>query len=297
MRPVPRSWGPSEVLRFLAAFVTTISLAAAVVALAGPAPPTDSSRPSAGSSTLSAPDSPAPPSPTPGSSDPATQSPAATSTGPSVAPSTPQPTLPPVAVTVSDRLRVRSLPRVSTDSIKFEPVLPLGTMLLVLDGPVEGSGYTWYMVEPVSFSGLSGPGFGWVAIAGKDGERWVGELPTPVLAYAGTTDYEVDGAAYVRYTLQIANWQALPTEMFAAAPDLPPCGLNPAASRTWIEVRETGSDGYLNGFCALGAPQELQGLWFATPRAAARPTSVYVTLTDRRVDLVLRSNAVTIPAP
>lgn len=78
-----------------------------------------------------------------------------------------------VVVTVSDRLRVRSQPRVSDDSIKYEPVLPLGTELLVTDGPVSASGYTWYKVEPVSFAGLDGPGYGWVAMAGKDGEPWI----------------------------------------------------------------------------------------------------------------------------
>ncbi len=77
-------------------------------------------------------------------------------------------------VTVSDRLRVRSEPRVSDDSTKYEPLLPLGTELLVLDGPVSASGYTWYKVAPVSFSRLEGPGFGWVAMAGKDGEPWIG---------------------------------------------------------------------------------------------------------------------------
>ena len=78
-----------------------------------------------------------------------------------------------VVVTVSDRLRVRSEPRVSDDSIMYEPVLPLGTELTVLDGPVSASGYTWYKVVPVSFVGLEGPGFGWVAVADKDGEPWI----------------------------------------------------------------------------------------------------------------------------
>jgi hypothetical protein len=80
-------------------------------------------------------------------------------------------------VTVSDRLRVRSEPRVSDDSIKYEPVLPLGTELLVLDGPISASGYTWYRVAPVSFDGLEGPGYGWVALAGKDGEPWIATCP------------------------------------------------------------------------------------------------------------------------
>ena len=82
-----------------------------------------------------------------------------------------------VVVTVSDRVQVRSEPRVSDDSIKYEPVLPLRTELLVLDGPVSASGYTWYQVAPVSFDGLDGPGYGWVAMAGTDGEPWVATCP------------------------------------------------------------------------------------------------------------------------
>jgi serpin B len=55
----------------------------------------------------------------------------------------------------------------------YEPVLPLGTELTVLDGPVSASGYVWYKVAPVSFVGLEGPGYGWVAMAGTDGEPWI----------------------------------------------------------------------------------------------------------------------------
>ena len=76
-------------------------------------------------------------------------------------------------VTVSDRLRVRSQPWVGDDSVKFEPLLPLGTELRVLDGPASGSGYVWYLVEPIAFSLSDGPGYGWVAMAGKDGEPWI----------------------------------------------------------------------------------------------------------------------------
>ena len=78
-----------------------------------------------------------------------------------------------VVVTVSDELVVRSEPRVSDDSIMYKPWLPLGTELYVLGGPVSGSGYTWYKVAPVSFGELEGPGYGWVAMAGKDGEPWI----------------------------------------------------------------------------------------------------------------------------
>ena len=84
-----------------------------------------------------------------------------------------------VAVTVSDRLRVRSEPRVGDDSLLYDPVLPLGTELFVLDGPVSASGYTWYKVAPASFAGLAGPGYGWVAAAGKDGEQWIAPAQGP----------------------------------------------------------------------------------------------------------------------
>lgn len=55
-----------------------------------------------------------------------------------------------IVITVSAELRVRSLPRVSDDSVKYEPVLPLGTKLHVLEGPVLDSGFVWYKVQPVA---------------------------------------------------------------------------------------------------------------------------------------------------
>ena len=120
-------------------------------------------------------------------------SPAGTATPTAVSPAAPVPYSGPnlplldrVVVTVSDRLRVRSEPRVSDDSIMYEPVLPIGTELTVLDGPVSSSGYTWYKVAPVSFSGLDGPGYGWVALAGIDGEPWIA-LPEAPIALAQAT--------------------------------------------------------------------------------------------------------------
>lgn len=74
------------------------------------------------------------------------------------------------ATTVVDGVRVRSAPRVADDSIKFEPVLPLGTQLYVLDGPVNASGYAWYEVVPLTSRTLPS---GWVASADRDGEPWI----------------------------------------------------------------------------------------------------------------------------
>jgi hypothetical protein len=75
-----------------------------------------------------------------------------------------------VTALADDGLRVRSKPRISDDSFKHEPLLPLGTDLLVLDGPVSGSGYEWYDVVPLSSGDLPS---GWVASADRDGTPWI----------------------------------------------------------------------------------------------------------------------------
>src|SRR4029078_2209875 len=51
-----------------------------------------------------------------------------------------------VAPTVEPDLRVRSRPEVSDESMKYEPLLERGDALYVLDGPVEGSGYSWFNI-------------------------------------------------------------------------------------------------------------------------------------------------------
>jgi len=125
---------------------------------------------------------------TPTPSPTASTGPAPTSTAtPSATPASvasPTPSADPfvgtVAVTVSDRLRVRSQPRVSDDSIKYEPVLPLGTKLQVVGGPVEASGYTWYEVEPVSLTLAGGAQRGWVAMADHDGTPWIALAEPPI---------------------------------------------------------------------------------------------------------------------
>ena len=116
----------------------------------------------------------------PGSSDsPATPS-AVPSPSPSVAPPSPAPTLTPsdapesivdvVTTIADDGLRVRSQPGVGDDSQMLEPLLPIGTALLVLQGPVSASGYEWFEVVPLTSRDLPS---GWIASASRDGEPWV----------------------------------------------------------------------------------------------------------------------------
>ena len=151
-------------------------LAAVIGLVAGCSTSSPSSSQRAGSPTPSQATRPATPTAAPSSSPAAT--PALTPTEPPVAL---DPFVGKVVVTVSDNLVVRSEPRVSDDSVMYKPWLSTGTALKVLDGPVSGSGYTWYEVEPVSFAALSGLGHGWVAMAGKDGEPWIA-LAEPEIA-------------------------------------------------------------------------------------------------------------------
>ena len=75
---------------------------------------------------------------------------------------------------VTDDLRVRSMPGVSDDSKKLGPLLQDGVVVFVLDGPVQASGYDWYLVQPnVMRDDEEEYPFGWVAAAGKDGEPWI----------------------------------------------------------------------------------------------------------------------------
>jgi serpin B len=153
-----------------------VVLAAVIALVAGCSSSSPSSPPGAGSPAPSQATVTATPTAAPSASPAATSAPA-----PTAKPVALDPFAGKVVVTVSDNLVVRSEPRVSDDSIMYKPWLPTGTELKVLDGPVSGSGYTWYEVEPVSFTGLDGPGHGWVAMAGKDGEPWIA-LAEPEIA-------------------------------------------------------------------------------------------------------------------
>ena len=96
-----------------------------------------------------------PPPSTPASPPPtSTPTPSSAATAPATATGSPTDSfVGHVVNTLADSgLRVRSEPRVSDDSHMEEPLLPLGTQLYVLDGPVSASGYAWYEVVPLTSS-------------------------------------------------------------------------------------------------------------------------------------------------
>ena len=107
-----------------------------------------------------------------------------------------------LAVTVTDDLRVRSQPRVAEASLKFAPLLPTGTQLTVIGGPVEGSGYSWLEVAPVGFELRGGVDSGWVAIADHDGTPWVAP------AADDTPGYELASVQLDRPAARLADAKA-----------------------------------------------------------------------------------------
>ena len=117
------------------------------------------------------------------------------------------------------------------------------------------------------------------------------QLPNPVIMFAGTEQYEVNGQGYTRYEIPVTNYLAFPDYLFEAAPDLPACGLNNNAARTWVSIYDQ-NDNYIYGFCALGENEDLKHIWFAVRRGTCPPNVIYVTLTDRRCGKVYRSNPI-----
>lgn len=119
-------------------------------------------------------------------------------------------------------------------------------------------------------------------------------LPTPRLVYDGKEDRTTRGTAYTYYSLSVANRNDYPAYLFTSAPDLAPCGLNKNASRTWVNIYDNQTGGYIYGFCALSKPSDMQSLWFAVAKGKTPPKSVYITLYDRTCGINSTSNPVNI---
>jgi len=113
--------------------------------------------------------------------------------------------------------------------------------------------------------------------------------PNPVLYFVNQELYTANGKTWVRYQYDVLNKADYPAEMFAAAPALPPCGSNTKSSRTWVDFFDSRGK-RLYGFCALGKPADLGGIWFALEEGEAPPSYVYIELNDRQTNTKYKSN-------
>lgn len=118
--------------------------------------------------------------------------------------------------------------------------------------------------------------------------------PDPELAFAGRETFQSGGRSFTRYKFTVTNRNNYSQDMFASAPDLPPCGSNTKASRTWVDIYDRRGK-RLYGFCAFGKPDDLGGIWFALEEGIAPPSEVFVVLRDRLSKKEYKSNLAAIP--
>jgi hypothetical protein len=114
-------------------------------------------------------------------------------------------------------------------------------------------------------------------------------LPNPVLYLQTLEYYEAGGKNFVRYRFGVMNSAEYPAEMFAAAPNLPPCGQNAKSARTWVDIYDQQGK-RLYGFCALSKPDDLNSIWFALEETVVPPSYVYIELNDRATNTKYKSN-------
>lgn len=128
-----------------------------------------------------------------------------------------------------------------------------------------------------------------ILVLGVQGLASAPELPNPVIYFLGPEYLQVGGKPMIRYNYDVFNKALYPDEMFAKSPNLPPCGANTEASRTWVDIYDQ-SGKRLNGFCALGKSADLNKLWFTMDAEKIPPSYIYIELNDRKTATKYKSN-------
>jgi len=80
------------------------------------------------------------------------------------------------AMVTDGRLVIRTLPETSSDSAIFKTRVYPGQRVLILEGPVEASGYPWYRIRLGDIEG-------WAAGSGVDGEPWLAPVRNGRIAF------------------------------------------------------------------------------------------------------------------
>jgi hypothetical protein len=114
-------------------------------------------------------------------------------------------------------------------------------------------------------------------------------LPNPILYFLGQEYVEINGKQITRYNFDVLNKDLYPNDLFVASPDLPPCGANTKAARTWVDIYDQ-SGKRLNGFCALGKSSDLGKIWFGLETSIVPPSWIYIELNDRKTNTKYKSN-------
>ncbi|MEA3010614.1 MAG: hypothetical protein QOJ91_2306 [Sphingomonadales bacterium] len=126
-------------------------------------------------------------------------------------------------------------------------------------------------------------------LASAAGSAQTPALPNPILYLMGNEYYSAGGKDWVRHRYDVMNKDQYPAAMFTAAPALPPCGSNTKSSRSWVDFFDSRGK-RLYGFCALGSPNDLGQIWFATEDGIVPPSYVYIEINDRQTNTKYKSN-------
>ena len=128
-----------------------------------------------------------------------------------------------------------------------------------------------------------------VLVFATQGSASAPALPNPVLYLTSQETFSIGGKEFIRYRLDVLNKDVYPNDLFAKSPDLPPCGANKQAARTWVEIYDQRGK-RLQGFCAFAKSSDLGSIWFAVEEGIVPPSYVYIELNDRKTNTKYKSN-------
>lgn len=95
------------------------------------------------------------------------------------------------AMATDGRLVIRTQPGRGTDSAVYKTNIYPGQRMLILEGPVEASGYPWFRVRLGAIEG-------WVAAASQNGDRWLAPVRNGLIAFVRDA---ADGSGEAIYTI------------------------------------------------------------------------------------------------
>lgn len=120
----------------------------------------------------------------------------------------------------------------------------------------------------------------------------ISTVPEPKLRWIkiDTNAKGSDGKPYIGITLNVANYNQY-EKLFVAAPDLPACGENKNASRTWLHIIDAATGKAIYGFCAFNTHHDARDFTFLVKREKM-PAGIFVVLEDRAENKNYQSNCV-----
>ncbi|WP_452223652.1 hypothetical protein [Lacinutrix chionoecetis] len=116
-------------------------------------------------------------------------------------------------------------------------------------------------------------------------------IPNPILGFTKKETITVRQLKFLKIHLSVQNWDAYTDAFFKASPQLPPCGKNKNASRTWLEIYDDKGK-RLYGYCAINTNKRLQDFSFAVPLSKPIPNTCHIVLWDRITNKRYTSNKI-----